>query len=51
MEVIQSEPRNEIAWLWMAGVAESEASYARCLETVLEINPNNKMARIKGRAA
>jgi hypothetical protein len=44
LEVIQSEPRNEVAWLWMAGVAESEAGYVRCLETVLDINPNNKMA-------
>jgi hypothetical protein len=45
IEVVQSEPRNETAWLWMAGLVENETSYARCLENVLKINPNNEMAR------
>jgi twitching motility two-component system response regulator PilG len=44
-EVTQLEPRNELAWLWMAGVAETAQDSVASLEKVLEINPSNTRAR------
>jgi CheY-like chemotaxis protein len=43
--LIDQNPRNEQAWLWMAGMAESPAEAVTLLERVLEINPNNEHAR------
>jgi twitching motility two-component system response regulator PilG len=44
-QVTQLEPRNELAWLWLAGVAESPQDALNCLHRVLAINPNNGRAR------
>ena len=44
-QVIQREPDNELAWIWMASVAESTPERRSCLQKVLEINPNNDRAR------
>jgi CheY-like chemotaxis protein len=43
--VIAAEPSNELAWLWLASVAESQAVAASCLEKVLAVNPANEHAR------
>jgi hypothetical protein len=45
VEIIESEPRNEDAWLWMATVVEFDESCQHCLEKVLQINPDNEMAQ------
>jgi hypothetical protein len=45
VEIIDSDPRNEDAWLWMATVVEFDESCQQCLEKVLELNPDNEMAQ------
>ncbi len=44
-EAVYLEPDNEVAWLWLAGVAESPQDALVSLQRVLEINPNNERAR------
>ncbi|HBI42967.1 MAG TPA: hypothetical protein DDY78_08930 [Planctomycetales bacterium] len=43
--VVAAEPENELAWMWLANVAESPTEAATCLEKVLAINPDNDLAR------
>lgn len=42
--VTESEPSNELAWLWLAGVAESPHDAMAALQRVLAINPTNPQA-------
>ena len=42
--VVELEPRNETAWLWLSGVVETDEQQITCLENVLAINPDNKAA-------
>src|SRR5665213_638224 len=43
--VVAAEPNNELAWMWLANIAESPAEAVTCLEKVLAINPDNDLAR------
>ncbi len=43
--VVEMEPNNEEAWLWLSGVASSLTQMRSALERVLTINPNNQQAR------
>ncbi|RME71952.1 MAG: hypothetical protein D6784_14340 [Chloroflexi bacterium] len=43
--LIQQNPNNEMAWLWMSSVVNTDEQRARCLYHVLAINPNNQLAR------
>ncbi len=43
--LIQQNPNNEQAWLWMSGVVNTDEQRARCLYHVLAINPANELAR------
>ena len=43
--LIQQNPNNAKAWLWMSSVVESEEQQARCLYHVLAIDPDNQLAR------
>jgi hypothetical protein len=43
--VLQADPCNETAWLWMSAVVDSDEQRRTCLERVLAINPNNEPAR------
>jgi thioredoxin-like negative regulator of GroEL len=43
-QVLDTDKRNEIAWLWMASLADNNIDRRRYLETVLKINPNNATA-------
>ncbi|MGC9356671.1 MAG: tetratricopeptide repeat protein, partial [Anaerolineae bacterium] len=45
MEVLEVDPNNEEAWLWLAGVAATLEDAKVYLETVLAINPEHKKAR------
>ncbi len=38
-------PKNENAWLWRAGVAETPEEGCECLQAVLTLNPNNARAK------
>jgi hypothetical protein len=44
-QLLQFEPNNEVAWLWLASVAVDQAEYVRALNEVLRINPENPQAR------
>jgi twitching motility two-component system response regulator PilG len=44
-QATQLDPHNELAWLWLAGVAESPQDALNCLQRVLAINPDNGRAR------
>ena len=43
--LIQQNPNDEMAWLWMSEVVEKEEQRARCLYHVLAINPHSTVAR------
>ena len=43
-QVLDSDKRNERAWLWMAFVADNDIDRRRYLETVLTLDPKNKIA-------
>lgn len=44
-QYLQTQPQNEVAWLWLATVATDQAEYLRALQEVLRINPNNQQAQ------
>ncbi len=44
IDVVNSDPKNETAWLWLASVV-SQDKRVFCLEKVLSINPNNLQAK------
>jgi tetratricopeptide (TPR) repeat protein len=44
-DFVADEPSNEVAWLWLAHVADSPESAIASLERVLEINPEHGNAR------
>ena len=50
IEVLQDDPKNEVAWLWMSTVLQDISQKEECLEKVLELNPNNQSAQ-KGLAS
>ncbi|HNY41185.1 MAG TPA: response regulator [Bryobacteraceae bacterium] len=43
-EIVAREPKNERAWLWVAGLAENKESAYDALNRVLDINPKNQQA-------
>jgi hypothetical protein len=45
LQFIQTEPNNEVAWLWLASVAADQVEYQRALNEVLRINPANQRAQ------
>lgn len=44
-QVIENDPDNEFAWLWLSSVVSGIDRQRECLHQVLEINPNNSYAR------
>ncbi len=44
-QVLALDDSNESAWMWMASVVETPRERRTCLETVLELNPDNTRAR------
>ncbi len=43
-EALDRDPKNELAWIWIADLNPRDAARKYCLERVLEINPDNKKA-------
>lgn len=43
--VVQLDPQNEDAWLWLSGVANNLPMMKTCLEKVLALNPQNSQAQ------
>jgi hypothetical protein len=44
VEIVQAEPRNEQAWLWMSAALDDPGQQRYCLEQVLKIDPANQQA-------
>jgi hypothetical protein len=44
-QVVERDPHNELAWMWLSGVVEEPEEQQICLENVLVINPHNAKAR------
>lgn len=45
LKVVDIDEYNEQAWLWLSSVVESDEDRKVCLENVLAINPDNKLAK------
>jgi hypothetical protein len=45
VRVVDIDEYNEQAWLWLSSVVESDADREVCLENVLAINPENRLAK------
>ncbi len=45
MQVVDLDPRNEVAWGWLAGIMESLDDRIIACENVLTINPDNEKVR------
>lgn len=50
MHLLQTDERNERAWLWLSAVVDTDAERMNCLEKVIAINPDNQHA-LRGLAA
>lgn len=44
-EAIRNDEENELAWLWLASIAEDPQQRISLLEKVLQLNPNNDQAK------
>jgi hypothetical protein len=45
MKVLAADEENELAWLWLSAVVETDADRRICLENVLTLNPHHAAAR------
>ncbi len=45
LHLLEADPRNERAWLWLSGVVDDPGDVKICLENVLALNPSNPRAR------
>jgi tetratricopeptide (TPR) repeat protein len=45
LRVVETNERNEQAWLWLSGVVDSDEDRLICLENVLTLNPQSVPAR------
>lgn len=43
--VVEADPGNEVAWLWLSSVSDDPSAALRCLDHVLRINPAHPRAR------
>lgn len=44
-KVVSKDSGNERAWLWLSGVVDSDENRRLCLENVLALNPDNRLAK------
>ncbi len=44
-EVVDSDPDNELAWIWLASAVTNLKERRACLQRVLQINPQNRRAQ------
>src|SRR5678816_1278561 len=44
-KLVNQEPRNERAWLWLATCVDEPEKKRYCLQRVLELNPSSAAAR------
>ncbi len=46
LDVVENDPRNEIAWMWLSGLVDSLDDQIIACENVLAINPANERVRL-----
>lgn len=46
LEIVESDPQNETAWMWLSGLVESLEDRIIACENVLTINPANEKVRL-----
>lgn len=44
-QVVNADPNNELAWMWLASAVDSLEERRACLQRALQINPDNARAR------
>lgn len=49
IQILEDDPQNEKAWIWMSAVVDTDEMRLECLDEALKINPNNQAAQ-KGAA-
>lgn len=47
MEMVEREPENEYAWLWLGDCMISDTERKKCYYRVLQLNPQNPKAQEK----
>lgn len=47
LQIVEEEPYNEVAWLWLVGLVDEVEDQIVALENVLVINPDNHRARAR----
>ncbi|MDX1688634.1 MAG: hypothetical protein R3248_11670 [Candidatus Promineifilaceae bacterium] len=47
LQIVEEDPRNEVAWLWLVGLVDDVEDQIIALENVLVINPDNHRARAR----
>ena len=45
LDILQDDPENDMAWVWMSAVMETDDLRLECLEEALRFNPDNQMAQ------
>lgn len=45
IEKLKSDPKNDVAWVWLATVVETAELKQECLEEAVKHNPHNEVAR------
>jgi hypothetical protein len=45
LDVLRQDPTNDVAWVWMSAVVETDELRQNCLEEALKYNPRNKTAK------
>jgi len=45
IEKLKTDPKNDVAWVWLATVVETAELKQECLEEALKHNPHNEVAR------
>lgn len=46
MQVVDADPRNELAWMWLSGLVDELEDQIIACENVLTINPENQKVRL-----
>jgi len=45
LDILQDDPENDMAWVWMSAVMDTDDLRLECLEEALRFNPDNQMAQ------
>lgn len=45
LNILHDDPKNDMAWVWMSAVVDTDELRLECLEEALQLNPDNWMAQ------